>query len=292
MLRSCFPVTELDQVLIRQRFNRVAAQYDTFAQVQQEIGQRLLERLELISLQPQQVLDLGCGTGCLLKDLFSRYKKAHIMGIDRAEHMLQQARYKVGHKERWWRKPQWLTADTMHLPLQADSVDMILSNLMLHWCEDVSAVFAEVVRVLRPQGLFLFTTLGADTLKELRQSWQQVDQQAHVHTFMDMHDIGDALLVAGFRDPVMDMEMISLTYRDLQGLWRDLKQTGAQNALHARQRGLMGKQRWRAMCQAYADLRWPEGEYPVTLEVVYGHAWAPSMVTEGKPERYIPLRPA
>lgn len=278
---------QLDTAKTRLGFERAVKSYDDAAFLQREVGQRLLERLELIRMQPQQVVDLGCGTGKITQALLKKYRKAHITGLDLALGMVQKTRSQGS----WLRPVSGVCADVAQLPLRTSSVDMLLSNLMLQWCNDLPAVCAELARTLRPEGLLLFSTLGPDTLKELRASWGQVDGYSHTSRFIDMHDVGDALLQAGFRDPVVDMEVITLTYREVKDLLRDLKGIGANNATAGRNRGLTGKQRLRAFYQAYEHFQQADGQYPATYEVIYGHAWAPAIAPAARPERYIPIQP-
>jgi malonyl-CoA O-methyltransferase len=276
----------LDKHKTRQGFERAAHTYDANAVLQREIGNRLLERLDFIKMQPETVLDLGCGTGAISEHLLKRYKKARVIGVDLAVNMVQKTRQRGG----WFRKPHGVCADVNHLPFQAQCVDMLISNLMLQWCNDLPAVFGEFVQVLKPNGLLMFATFGPDTLKELRASWGSVDGFTHTSRFADMHDVGDALLQAGFRDPVVDMETITLTYTDVRGLLRDLKGIGANNATHGRNHGLTGKARLQAFLQAYEYFRQKDGLYPATYEVVYGHAWAPTLLPSKRPEKFIPIR--
>lgn len=173
------------------------------------------------------------------------------------------------------RKPaaELICADAEALPIADASVDFVLSSLTLQWC-DPQIVAREVARVLRAEGLFMFTTFGPDTLKELRTAFRDVDGHAHVNTFVDMHDIGDMLVEAGFADPVMDQEVITLTYADLKMMLRELKGIGAHNVMPDRPAGLMGRQRWQRMLDAYEAFR-KDDRLPATYEVVYGHAWMP-----------------
>lgn len=276
----------LDRRKVRSGFERAAETYDANAPLQREIGQRLLERLDLIRLQPETVLDLGCGTGMISEQLLQRYRKARIIGVDLAHSMVKKTR----QRGRWLRKPQGVCADVHQLPFQPHSVDMLISNLMLQWCTDLPAVFGELNQVLHPNGLLMFASFGPDTLKELRASWSQVDGYTHASQFADMHDVGDALLQAGFRDPVVDMEMITLTYDDVRGLLRDLKGIGANNATQGRNQGLTGKARLQAFFQAYEYFRQEDGLYPASYEVVYGHAWAPQVSPSKKPQHFIPIQ--
>jgi malonyl-CoA O-methyltransferase len=275
----------LDRRKTRLGFERAADTYDANAVLQREIANRLTERLDFIRMQPQTILDIGCGTGAVSEHLLNRYKKARIIGVDLALNMVQKTRQRGG----WFRKPQGVCADAARLPFAQHSVDMLLSSLMLQWCNDLPGVFREFVQVLKPNGLLMFATFGPDTLKELRASWGTVDGYTHASQFVDMHDVGDALLQAGFRDPVVDMEIITLTYGDVRGLLRDLKGIGANNATYGRNHGLTGKARLQAFLQAYEQFRQKDGNYPATYEVVYGHAWAPQLLPSQRPEKFIPI---
>lgn len=272
----------LDPFKTRSGFDRAAKTYDDAALLQREIGGRLVERLDYVRLNPQLVLDLGCGTGKISQALLSRYPQAAVMGVDLALAMVETTKQRTGIAG--------VCADVQQLPFQDECAELLISNLMLQWCNDLVAVFQECARVLRPEGLFTFTTFGPDTLHELRHSWGQVDGYTHASRFVDMHDVGDALLAAGFRDPVMDREVITVTYPAVKGLLQDLKAIGANNATLGRNRGLTGKQRLQAFYQAYEAYQLEDGLYPATYEVIYGHAWAPKIKPSAKPERFIPIR--
>ena len=264
---------------VRRSFAAAARTYDDNAFLQREIGDRLFERLDYIKLQPVRVLDLGSGTGYATRKLRQRYPQADIVSLDLAPEMLRFARAQLpatpilarllGRSKR----QNWLCANAESLPLANESIDLVLSSLMLQWC-DPEAVAREVSRVLKPNGLFMFTTFGPDTLKELRASFRQLDDAPHVNEFVDMHDIGDILVHAGFADPVMDQETVTLTYADLKSMLRELKGIGAHNVLPGRAQGLMGRQRWQRLQDAYEIFR-RDGRLPATYEVVYGHAWKP-----------------
>lgn len=261
----------LDKRRVRRFFARAAASYDAAAVLQREVGRRLDERLDLIRLVPKTILDLGCGTGEQLQSLMRRYPRARVVALDLALPMLQRAR----RRGRWLRRrPACLCGDMEALPLADRSIDLIHSNLAFQWAADPDRLFRECLRVLRPGGLLLFTTFGPDTLSELRRAWSQVDRHQHVSEFIDMHDLGDALLRAGFADPVMDVERLVLTYAEVDDLLADLRALGARNATAGRPRGLAGRARLEALRRAYEGFR-RRGVLPATWEVVHGHAWAP-----------------
>ncbi|OFZ94546.1 MAG: malonyl-[acyl-carrier protein] O-methyltransferase BioC [Betaproteobacteria bacterium RBG_19FT_COMBO_58_11] len=276
---------QIDKRLMRRAFEHAAHSYDQAAVLQREVNQRMLERLDWVKLDPHWVLDAGAGTGVGARALASRYPKARVLGLDIAQTMLQVAR----DRDPWWKRslsyltgnlPQYVGGDISRLPLKASSVNLLWSNLALQWCDDLQSAFSEFQRVLAPGGLLMFSTFGPDTLRELRQAFSGLDGHTHVNRFVDLHDIGDQLLYAGFSAPVMDMDMMTVTYPDVTALLRELKAIGAHNVTSGRGHGLMGKRKWQAMLQRYELLR-KDGRLPATFEVVYGHAW----VNEKKPKR-------
>lgn len=259
-----------DKLQMRRAFESAAETYDAAAQLQYEIGDRLIERMDFIRLQPRRILDLGAGTGHFSAALLQRYRRADVIALDIAYGMLAQAH----RRGSWRRRPACVCADGERLPFADDSFDFIFSNLMLQWCADLAAAFGELRRVLRPGGLLMFTTFGPDTLHELRASWEAVDGYTHVNRFIDLHDIGDSLVHTRWAEPVMDSERITVTYRALERLMADLKQIGAHNVTQGRARGLTGRRRWQAFAAAYERFR-RDGVLPASYEVVYGHAWSP-----------------
>jgi malonyl-CoA O-methyltransferase len=269
-----------DRRHVRRSFDRAALTYDAAAALQREVCDRVVERLDFIKQVPRRVLDLGCGTGYGTAKLAARYGDARVVALDLAESMLPLA-LKAGAPEGWAKMSAWfqtprrhaVCADAEALPLAHASIDLVFSNLTMQWC-DPKRLFAEARRVLTPGGLLMFSTFGPDTLKELRSVFATVDALPHVNSFIDMHDLGDELVHAGFADPVMDMEIITVTYADLKALLMELKAIGAHNVLPGRERGLMGRQRWEKLIAEYDKLR-KDGRLPSTYEVVYGHAWKP-----------------
>lgn len=259
----------LDKAAVKKSFNRGAPDYDRCAVLQAEVLKRLLERLEYIKVSPHWVVDLGCGTGQAIAALNKKYRKSRVVALDMADAMLQQARSQYGLFDR----KLLLNADMEALPFRSQSIDLIFSSLALQWSNDLEGAFKEMQRVGKPGGLVLFSTLGVRTLHELRESWMQIDSSPRVHQFMDMHDIGDAMMAAGLQQPVVDQEDITLEYEDFSDLIRDLKGIGATNADRNRSRGLMTPAKLNRLQQAYQQTAFNQGKYRATYEVVYGHAW-------------------
>lgn len=241
--------------------------------LQREVGRRLLERLDLVRLIPRRVLDLGCGTGMQTRELARRYTDVTVVGVDVSMEMLQAAPDTRSLLERLRGRHTWqrVVADMARLPFANGAFDLAWSNLALEWSACPEAVFDEVRRCLRPDGLFMFTTIGPDTLKELRQAAPDLAMQPTT----DMHNIGDVLVKAGFSAPVVDMEAITLTYPHLTRLFADLRACGATCALPPAKKGLRGRSWLAALASRYEAAR-SAGRLPATIEVIYGHAWRPS----------------
>jgi malonyl-CoA O-methyltransferase len=267
----------LNRASVRRSFEQAVADYDEAAVLQREVANRLIERLSLMKLQPKVVLDAGAGTGYATLALARRYPEARVIALDLAHGMACQVRSRFGFFARRFKGHGFVCGDVERLPLADASVDLVFSNLTLQWCNPLDGAFAEFRRVLRPGGLLLFSSMGPDTLKELRASWSVADSEVHVNTFLDMHDVGDALVRARLADPVMDVEHLTVTFSEVEQLLRDLKAIGAHNVNAGRPRGLTGRHRYVAMKNAYERYR-RDGVLPATYEVVYGHAWAPADV--------------
>ena len=273
----------LDRAEVRRAFDRAAASYDAHAVLQCEVCDRLLERLDFMKLTPQQILDVGAGTGYGLQQLRTRYADANLIGLDLSPAMLTLSRAKLPVTN-WLDRVSsrfisklaastgFVCADMERLPLKSHSVNLLWSSLALQWANDLEGTLRDFYRTLAPGGLLMFATFGPDTLKELRSAFAHIDDAPHVNRFADLHDIGDMLVNAGFANPVMEMEILTLTYADLKSLMTDLKGIGAHNAAVVRRRGLLGKSAWQKLEQEYERHR-KDGRLPATYEVIYGHAW-------------------
>ena len=271
---------QLDKARVRAAFSRAASTYDASAILQKQVRDEMLSRLDLVKIAPQTILDAGCGTGHGSYGLQKRFKTAQIVSLDVAEGMLQQTRAQRPMLQKILNTQHLLCADIEQLPIADASMGLVWSNLALQWCNDLDAAFQEVARVLQPESLFVFSTFGPDTLKELRAA--SSNGHTHVSRFIDMHDIGDALSRAGFNAPVLDVEHFTLTYDNIKGVMQDLKNIGAQNATQGRARGLQGKAFLQNLSNQYEQFRM-NGKLPATYEVVYGHAWKPvSMRSAGQ----------
>lgn len=272
----------LDRPGIRASFDRASTTYEAAAVLQARVADELVSRLEPFNFTPEVVLDLGAGTGRMTAALKRRYRRSLVIALDLAPGMLHEAR----RHQQWLRRFERVCGDAMRLPFADASVDVVVSSLMLQWCDPPDAAFAEIRRVLKPEGFLALTTLGPDTLIELRTAWAEADSETdaatpvynHVNHFTDMHDVGDALVRAGLSEPVLDVDRIQLTYPDTLSLMRDLKAIGAHNVTAGRPRGLLGRARLKRMQQAYETFR-RNGQLPATYEVVYAVAWGAT----GKP---------
>ncbi|NJO17017.1 MAG: malonyl-ACP O-methyltransferase BioC [Thioploca sp.] len=276
----------LDKYQLSQSFDRVASTYEQYAQLQQQIGNHLLERLEYLKIVPQTIADIGAGSGRLSRALSQRYPQAQIYGIDLSLKMVKTA---CRQAPRWFSRQHFACADALQLPIADNCIDLLLSNLMLQWCNDIHGIFAEFTRVLKPTGALLFSTFGPDTLKELRHSWAIADNANHVNRFVDIHELGDALLQAQLTQPVLDTDWLQLTYPDVKQLMKALKNIGAHNITAGRPRGLTGKAKFQAMLSAYEQYRRSDGNVPVTYEVIYAHAWGRGTVKSTPQTVNIPL---
>jgi malonyl-CoA O-methyltransferase len=269
-----------DHRQVQRAFARAAPQYAATAVLQKEVESRLLEQLDYVERVPARILDVGCGPGRASAALKARWPKAQVLALDLAFPMLIEAKKHVG-----WLRPKFqrVNADARALPLADGSVDLLYSNLCIQWVTDLPALFAEWRRVVAPGGMVLLSTFGPQTLHELRGAFAAVDDDPHVSPFAPIQTLGDALLASGFRDPVLDADTFTLTYRDAGDLMRELRAIGAGNAAQARRRTLTGKARMQRVQAAYEPFR-RDGVLPATYEVLYAHAWGPE---PGQPRRTV-----
>ena len=268
-----------DRRRLRHSFGRAAAGYAEVAVLQREVESRLLEQLDVLGeARPLRVLDVGSGPGRASGAIKGRWPKSEVIALDLALPMLRQ----VGKHTRFWRPVRRICADAAHLPIADGSIDLLFSSLCLQWVQDLPAALSEFRRVLRPGGLLLFSTFGPDTLVELREAYLEAgERQPPLSPFAAIQQVGDALMAAGFRNPVVERDLFTLTYADVMSLLRELRAIGAGDARVQRPRGLGGRGRQRAMIAAY-ETRREDGTLPSTWEVLTAMAWAPEA---GAPRR-------
>ncbi len=260
-------VNQIEMQDVARSFSKAAKTYDEAAFFQRIAGDRLLERLDFFKLNPKSILDIGCGTGHCTRSLKAKYPEARVIGLDIAQGM-------VDYSQSQSSAENYICADAMNIPLESNSQDLIFSNLTFQWIDSLDLLFKELHRVLKPNGLLLFTSLGPETLYELKQSWASVDEHKHVNDFLDMHHLGDAMLNAYLLDPVVDNEPVVIGYDKAIELMRDLKNIGAHNVDKARRKGLMSPSVIRQLERAYKEYKLASGELAATYELIYGHAFA------------------
>jgi malonyl-CoA O-methyltransferase len=264
---------------VRRRFDRAADSFGAADFVHGVTREGLLTRLQPLRINAQAVLDLGAATGAATALLRKRFRGAHIVSLDLSYNMLAQRK----RRRLWFSRTSSVQADAAHLPFADQSFDVVFANLLLPWANDPAAVLAEVSRVLRKDGVLAFASLGPDSLRQLSRAWGQVDNpareeqarvnHAHVHRFLDMHDLGDALVRAGLTDPVLDVDRLTVKYPDARKLFRDLTLSGSRNSLVGRRRGLLGKGRFNRLVAALSEAS-PGSGIEIDLELVYGHCWS------------------
>ncbi len=259
----------IDKSRVAASFDKAAVNYERYAVLQKTVAERLSDRLELVKLNPSCVIDMGSGTGTSSRLLAGKYHKSKIIQFDIARQMLLASR---SRSPRFFSRHRFICGDAEALPVVDSCAGLVFSSLTIQWCNDLDRLLSEVNRVLSPGGLIIFATLGPDTLKELRQSWLTADADVHINTFLDMHDIGDAIIRAGMDGVVMDVEMITMTYESCMDLMRELKNLGAHNANLDRNIALTGKGKLNRVIEAYESYR-QDGKVPASFEIVYGHAW-------------------
>jgi|SRR5690606_31369100 len=260
----------------RRAFDRAAKTFKAASVVHDETRDRLLERLDFVRLEPTAILDLGCAAGDAARGLKLRYPAARVLTIDTSLKMLKSARNLVPAGDAL----SFLAADAERLPVMNGAIDLVFANMLLPWARP-QQIFAEAARVLGEGGLLLFATLGPDTLQQLRRAWAAVDDGVHVHAFFDMHDLGDLAVASGLAEPVLDVDRIELTYRDVNSMVQDLRSCGAINVAAGRRPTLTGRKRWAGFEQAVLS-GCSEGRFPVTIELILGQAWGTGRARGGR----------
>jgi malonyl-CoA O-methyltransferase len=274
---------------VRRRFDDAADHFDGADFVHRVTRDGLLSRIQPMSVEARVVVDLGSATGSAVSLLKSRFRGSRVIAVDLSHKMLG----KLQRRRSWFSKIAAVQGDARALPLADASVDVVFANMLLPWIDDPAVAFREIARVLGKNGLFAFATLGPDSLLELRDAWRTVDTGVHVRQFPDMHDIGDALVHAGLRDPVLDVDRLTVSYRDRASLFRDITATGARNSLQQRCRGLIGPRQIRSMAEALFGAA-QSSATTLSFELIYGHCWGGTLrnAADGIPidAANIPLR--
>ena len=268
----------IDRYAVRRNFARAGDGDPEFARIMGMAREALLDRLDDVRIAPRRILDLGAGTGATARGLSHRFRRADVVSVDPVASLLHRARSQV---PRWFSPHRYVAAEAERLPLPSDCMDLVLSNVAMPWFDPIDHALGECLRVLRPGGLLLLSTLGPDTLKELAFAWSEGCDPSRAHPFADMHVLGDALVHAGFADVVMDVQHLRLRVPDFWRLCRVLSRSGGSGALAARRRGLSAVGTFRAAAARYDSLRGPDGALPVSVEIVFGHAWAPEPAQPG-----------
>lgn len=248
---------------LRRRFDRAAASFDEADFVHRHTERGMLERMAPMTVEVRRILDIGSATGRASRKLARTFRRSRVVSLDTSMNMLRRARRS---RSRFARVAE-VRGDALALPLRAGSIDLVFANLLLPWMDDLPAFFSSVARVLRKDGLFVFSTLGPDSLAGLREAWRAVDSNEHVNPFPDMHDVGDAAVRSGLRDPVLDVDWLTLEYGSAETLFRDLTAAGARNSLRGRSAALTGRGRLEAFRRALPE------PLSMRLELVFGHAW-------------------
>jgi malonyl-CoA O-methyltransferase len=259
----------------RKSFNRAARTYDSCSTLQDTISGNLIDRLKAIKLDPSDILDLGCGTGTNGLNLRKKYKKSRIINYDFSENMLKEARIKqkLFILDKINPSPySYICADIEAIPLEENSLDLVWSSSTLQWCNEIDLVFNQLKKILKPGGLFIFSTFGPNTLNELRQITENLFKEKKTSTFIDMHNLGNLLMDSGFSDCILDAENFLVTYDEVGKLFMDIKSIGATNGNVSKNRGLSGKSFTKKIIEKYEAYR-INNLLPASYEVIYGHAW-------------------
>ena len=265
---------------ILKSFNTRASSYDKYSLIQKEVSLRIIEKLKFIKISPKNILDLGCGTGYLSLLLKKLYPNAHITCLDFSPEMLYHCKLK---------EPEFETicADIEDLPFKTSKYDIIISSLTLHWCKETEKIFYDIYKILNKNGIFIFTTVGPDTLSELKETYKLIDDKEHINIFNDMHIYGDLLLNTGFDNPVMDVEKIVMEYPNVQNVFNSIKKIGANTIINSHG-GKITKSMYRKIIDLYPKTE--KMKYPVTYEVIYGTSWKKIKKPDKKSPNFIEIK--
>ncbi len=262
---------KINKIALAQQFGRAASTYEDAAVLQKEVGFRLIDRLLGLNLKPKTILDLGSGTGFFTQHLQQHFPRAKVFSLDIAEGMIRYSKNIISEgSDPSVQSIHHVCGDAEFLPFKTHCFDLVFSNLAFQWCQQLTLLYNEINRVLKPKGSLLFTTFGPDTLQELRSCIEKLGSNQHIHLFMDMHHIGDLLLHTGFSDPIVDMEMMTLLYDEFFSLKQDLKMIGANFA--PTKKIFNRKINLSSVSKTYELFRNNSGQLPASFEVIYGYA--------------------
>ena len=269
------------KIKILKSFDAKSSSYDEHSFVQKEVSERMIKRLKFLKSKPLNILDIGCGTG-YLSNLISQYlPNSNIVCMDFSYEMVSQCKNKNI-------KLEPLVADAEYMPFKTSTFDLVISSFTLHWCQQIDKIFSDIFRILKNDGNFMFTTVGPDTLKELRDAYKLIDNYEHINTFDDMHTYGDILLSSGFHDPVMDIERLIIEYKNFNEVLQSLRKTGASTVIYNESK-FTTKKSLKNLENHYKKSN-KNGLFPVTYEMIYGVAWKRSTQNPINNEVVIPIK--
>ena len=269
------------KIKILKSFDAKSSSYDEHSFVQKEVSERMIKRLKFLKSKPLNILDIGCGTG-YLSNLISQYlPNSNIVCMDFSYEMVSQCKNKNI-------KLEPLVADAEYMPFKTSTFDLVISSFTLHWCQQIDKIFSDIFRILKNDGNFMFTTVGPDTLKELRNAYKLIDNYEHINTFNDMHDYGDILLSSGFHDPVMDVERLIIEYKNFNEILKSLRKTGASTVIYNESK-FTAKKSLKDL-ENYYKKNSENGLFPVTYEMIYGVAWKKIDQNPKNNEDVIPIK--
>ena len=269
------------KIKILKSFDAKSSSYDEYSFVQKEVSERMIKRLKFLKSKPLNILDIGCGTG-YLSNLISRHlPNSNIVCMDFSYEMVSQCKNKNI-------KLEPLVADAEYMPFKTSTFDLVISSFTLHWCQQIDKIFSDIFRILKNNGNFMFTTVGPDTLKELRDAYKLIDNYEHINTFDDMHTYGDILLSSGFHDPVMDVERLIIEYKNFNEVLQSLRKTGASTVIYNKSK-FTAKKSLKNL-ERYYKKNNKNGLFPVTYEMIYGVAWKRSTQNPINNEVVIPIK--
>ena len=256
----------IQQNHVRMRFDKCVELFNDHDFFHEYCRKNLFERLAPIKINPKIILNIGSATGSGSNLLSKNYKDSQIFNIDLSFGMLKQSLLKKN------KKIKHIQAEASVLPFNDNSIDLIFSNLCMPWLNDLPFFFREIRRVTKKNGLFIFSTLGPDSLLALKKAWAEIDNFSHINNYIDMHIIGDQLMNAGLLDPVLDSERMIIKYDNISSIERDLTCTGARNALTAREGSLTGKKKYEQFRKKIFPCN-TNDKLDIEMEIIYGHAW-------------------